>query len=62
MELYANPDKISYVTANVLDEAPMANLNLANADQLDSYHASVEVISSNLVLHTVGKEQVEGML
>ena len=62
MELYANPDKISYVTANVLDEAPMAILNLANAERLDSYHASVEVISSNLVLHTVGKEQVEGML
>ena len=53
--LYPNPSNIQFVTANVLDQD-------ARAERLESYHGSVEVISSNLVLHTLGKEQVDGML
>ena len=33
-----------------------------SAERLQAYHGSADVVSSNLVFHTLGKDQVQGML
>ena len=53
--LYPNSQNIKFVTANVLDPSP-------SAERLGAYQGAAEVVSSNLVFHTLSKEGVDGML
>ncbi len=53
--MYPNPDNITFLQANVLDKDP-------SAERLEKYKGSVEVVSLNLVLHTLGRQQVSSML
>ena len=56
LDLYPNPANIQFKQVNILD------LGSPSAESLEPYRQSVEVISLNLVLHTLNKEQGPGIL